>query len=45
MSGIRYIAPGYLTGMKIASSPPVTTTDLEEKEILNISVINTESAS
>ena len=45
MSGIHYTASEYLTGMKIDSSPPVTTTGLEEKEILNMSVINTDSAS
>jgi hypothetical protein len=45
MSGIHYSASEYLTGMNIDSSPPVTTTGLEGKEILNMSVINTESAS
>ena len=35
----------YLTGMKIDSSPPVTTTGLEGEKILNKSVINSESAS
>ena len=41
MSGIRYTTSEYLTGMKIDSSPPVTTTGLEVKEILNMSIINT----
>ena len=45
MSGIYYTASEYLTGMKIDSSPPVTTTGLEVKAILYMSVINTESAS
>jgi hypothetical protein len=45
MCGIHYTASEYSTGMKIDSSPPVTTTGLEGKEILNMSVINTESTS
>jgi hypothetical protein len=45
MPGIRNFASEYLTGIKIDSSPPVTTTDLEQKEVLNTYIINAESAS